>query len=441
MDEPTRRRVLIEVAALAVALALVALGGSSDPRQLEAIDTPTAAARAKAAESAARPVDRTDGLLAVAAPTTTAAAATTTVAADRPLPRFALGLTHTQHSADDWGDPASVASALAVARAAVTIQNQHLMGWGALNPEPVPGQYDWSSLDERVALMRSSGAVPVITLCCAPDWMKGGRPGDTDWSRLEEAPAPGHVHDFAALAVAVARRYPDVRRFIVWNELKGFYDAARNDWAMDRYLELYNAVYDALKQLDPEIAVGGPYVVMDSWSDVRSMSNPSALVGPWGAIDQRSLDAVRSFLAGAHGVDFLVVDGTTATKDAGWIPDPTTALDKLAAVNRWLREQTPLPIWWAEWYVVPPGRGGEAAELVRRALTTLARSGAAAALLWGPQADDDPDRPVLWTDTAAPGGGKATAVAGVFADLAAADLAADGAGVERSGPGAGAPRP
>ena len=73
-------------------------------------------------------------------------------------------------------------------------------------------------------LIADSGVTPVITLCCAPDWMKGGQPGETDWSRLEVAPDPAHFADFAELAADVAKRYPQVKHFIVWNELKGFHD-------------------------------------------------------------------------------------------------------------------------------------------------------------------------------------------------------------------------
>jgi hypothetical protein len=75
-------------------------------------------------------------------------------------------------------------------------------------------------LDSRIALIRRTGGTPVTTLCCVPDWMKGGRPGTTDWSKLEVAPAPGHYADFAALAATIARRYPFVRHFLflVWNE-------------------------------------------------------------------------------------------------------------------------------------------------------------------------------------------------------------------------------
>src|SRR5918998_1013784 len=156
------------------------------------------------------------------------------VTVDRATPagssRLATGVTHAQHSLDPWGDPGAVARGTALLAGAVRYQNQHLMGWGASNPEPAPGVYDWQSLDRRVQLMRDTGAVPVITLCCAPDWMKGGAPGTTDWGRLEVAPLPEHYADFAALARQVARRYPDVRHYQVWNELKGFWDPVANNW-------------------------------------------------------------------------------------------------------------------------------------------------------------------------------------------------------------------
>ncbi len=56
-----------------------------------------------------------------------------------------------------------------------------------------------------------------------PDWMKGGKAGadNTNWSQaaLETAPDRAHYADFAALAATEsAKRYPDVRHFIVWNE-------------------------------------------------------------------------------------------------------------------------------------------------------------------------------------------------------------------------------
>src|SRR5690606_5098493 len=70
------------------------------------------------------------------------------------------GFTHTQYTVD-YGD----AEALRTARSAIAeqrlLQNQHIMGFGVLNPEPSPGRYDFSSLDERIALIRETGGIPV----------------------------------------------------------------------------------------------------------------------------------------------------------------------------------------------------------------------------------------------------------------------------------------
>lgn len=68
----------------------------------------------------------------------------------------------------------------------------------------------------------------------------------------------------------------------MWNELKGFYDERRGRWDYEGYTELYNAVYDALKEVDPGLAVGGPYVVADSWS-APPPGAASTVSGPWGS--------------------------------------------------------------------------------------------------------------------------------------------------------------
>lgn len=75
-------------------------------------------------------------------------------------------------------------------------------------------------------LIRSTGGTPVIKFrcCCAPDWIKGGRPGEAGWRRLEEPLLAQHYDDFAPLAATVARRYRDVRQLQVWNEFKRFWN-------------------------------------------------------------------------------------------------------------------------------------------------------------------------------------------------------------------------
>lgn len=327
-----------------------------------------------------------------------------------------VGVTHGEHSLDAGADQRAVDSAMRVLRDSADLQNQHLMGWGALNPEPAPGQFDWGSLDARIALIGRSGGEPVLTLCCAPDWMKGGEPGTTDWSRLEVAPIPDHYDDFAALAARAAARYPGVRYFQVWNELKGFYDQSANRWDAAAYTDLYNRVYAAVKAVRPDALIGGPYVVMDSWS--QGGSHPSAIAGPWGVLDQRPLDVLEYWLEHARGADFVVVDGKTATRDRGVITDPFTAVGKFAAVNVWLRQRTALPIWWAEWSAVP-GRAlrkpDYQAAVQAAGLRSLALSGAAVALSWQPQAIGDRCDGCLWSDARRPGGGRPTPFASVLA--------------------------
>jgi hypothetical protein len=329
------------------------------------------------------------------------------------------GLTHTEFSAEA-GEPAATASAERVLARQPLLQNQHIMGWGVGNPEPVPGVYDFNDLDRRIDLIRRTDGVPVITLCCAPDWMKGGQPGRTDWSKLEQAPLPEHYQDFADLAGQIAVRYPDVRHFIVWNELKGFFDEEADRWDYEGYTRLYNLVYEAVKRVDPDNQVGGPYPAMVShprgWS-----GSPSQLAGSWGVIDQRSLDVIDYWLDHNAGADFVVFDAATTVHSGRLTTDPFTAIDKFEAITAWLRQRTNLPLWVAEWYVEPRGARWEERYRVAiqaSAMITLARSGVTAAFYWNPQATDGDCRGCLWTDPSSPDGGRSTPMADVLSGFA-----------------------
>jgi hypothetical protein len=321
---------------------------------------------------------------------------------ERPWPGW--GFTHTQVSADH-GDETAVSSVVRALQVQSVAQNQHIMGFGAENPEPDPGTYHFDSLDRRMDLIRRSGGVPVITLCCAPDWMKGGDPGTTDWDTIEDAPLPEHYADFADLSAVIARRYPDVRHFIVWNELKGFFDDENDRWDAAAYTAMYNEVYAAVKAARPDALVGGPYMGMAT-VEVRS-PYASSVRGEWGAIDWRALDVVEYWLAHRAGADFVVVDGHATTEYGA--PDEFAALEKFSAVNGWLRTKTPLPLWWAEWYV---DRGDSDWTTEHRialrtaALIELARSGADTAFYWNPQPDDGGCDVCLWTGTGSADGGR-----------------------------------
>jgi hypothetical protein len=286
------------------------------------------------------------------------------------------------------------------------VQAQAIMGWGVDNPEPSPGQYDFRSLDRRMDFIRRSGGIPVIVLCCAPDWMKGGEPGETDWGRLEDAPRPENFADFAALSATVAKRYPYVRHFLVWNEFKGFFDDELNRWDAKGYTDLYNVVYDAVKAVDPANQVGGPYIDFVS-KPLGSHGSSPLLQGPWGAMDQRSVDAFVYWNLQRKGADFVVVDAH-ATTDQG-APDEFTATQKFAAVNAWLRTQVNVPIWWPEWYVEPARSGWSSEHQVAlrvAAMIELASSGAQTVLYWNPRPRGLGCATCLWTDTSTFDGGQ-----------------------------------
>jgi hypothetical protein len=331
---------------------------------------------------------------------------------------LAVGVVHTQYTAVPWNPSAAVSSAWSILRQGAPFQTVSLMGWGTGNPEPSPGVYDWSTLDDRIGIVRSTGGTPVICLCGAPDWMKGGLAGTTDWSKLDVAPLPSHYGDFANLAVAVARRYPEVRYFEVWNEFKGFYDPSTNAWNYRAYTQLYNAVADALLAYDPTLHVGGPYAPLDVWSDSSAGGHPSSLVGPWGTVDQRALDAIVYWLDNAHHPSFVVVDGGLKTRDGGAQPDPFGATAYFAAVNHWLRARTKLPIWWAEWYANPttigPAQSDEWTALYVASLLQLDVSGTTVATLWDPEQYSDSSTPGLWTSTTTSTGGQPTRLGQVF---------------------------
>ena len=252
------------------------------------------------------------------------------------------------------GDPAAIDQATAYLAASTTYQNQFTYGWGVYNTEPMPGIYNWASLDKRVALMASMQVQPVLTLVSAPDWMNYlakpsntntisavASPGsnisvtlgtpisavsggtsiikadtilvDTDPNREQvfvktavtdgsrvigfradfakphpagtpivwgfsdfkgHPPTEAHFQEFADLAKATALRYPNVLHFKVWSELRGLWVTAncqyknqglrpspycadepgiKNNWDYVAYTNLYNAVYDTLKRVNPNI--------------------------------------------------------------------------------------------------------------------------------------------------------------------------------------------
>ena len=206
--------------------------------------------------------------------------------------------------------------------------------------------------------------------------------------------------NFAKLSALVAQRYPDVKYFQVWNELKGFYNNTLNRWDYEGYTELYNKVYDAVKAVRPDAQLGGPYVVVDTYGPGSGVSHPSTISGPWGIYDQRPLDVIEYWLAHKHGAEFIIVDGGIGHRGGATPADANVALGKFGALHNWIKQRTDLPIWWGEFYPVPNASWSETAQadFALRSVQELKNTGAAVALLWQPDTEGATCLGCLWYD-------------------------------------------
>lgn len=299
------------------------------------------------------------------------------VKVDRSTPaatsHFNVGVTFTGPHWED-GNPQAVARAKELLSTGLKYMNQHIMNWGVGDPEPKPGVYNWTSLDKRIALIRSMHGIPIITLCSAPGWMNSTgeehphRTGPYSWA--DARVTDDHVNDFAELCKKVALRYPDVKYFQIWNEFKGYWDKKTNYWDYVRYTNFYNAVYDTVKSVRPDAKLGGPYYPFD---------------GP----KRKDWIAIDYWLKHKHGADFVCFDGWIAgyppTRSTSEEARKMTLTDYFGRIADQFRARTKLPIWISEfyggWSSNPQFTAANHASCYLHALL----SGISVALLWDPE--------------------------------------------------------
>jgi hypothetical protein len=385
-----------------------------------------------------------------AAPPPPLAPVTITVTSSPPrlLPSaFTTGFTNadtTLYDPWDGNDPTAVSRAKGLVSGGLGLVNTQVMAWGADDPWPdpsQPGPTNWDELDAKVQLALDTGATPVLTLCEAPWWMKGQLNADgtttlltagQEWDDIayNSRVLDDRMDDWLTLVQAVVERYLDtpygVTHFQVWNELKGYYNPATNAWDHDTsagdpsgpnakhgYTYLYNQTYarikataQAMKVFPGSVQVGGPYVVMDTWSSTDT-SNPSDWTTAYGNYDQRSLDVVTYWLANNAGAEFLTLDAGNTNRDAN-ITDAFTAAEKFADIVTWVRGRSNLPVWFAEWYA-DPYSGTDAnydAAVKAYSMLRFLDAGGATLLEWnGVGGGTDAG---LWTSTSTSSGGQPT---------------------------------
>ena len=75
--------------------------------------------------------------------------------------------------------------------------------------DPQDPAYDWSAPNDVLNALHSHGIDVVLQLVGAPSWSNGGKPSNY---------VPASAGSFGSFATAVAREYPWIRKFQIWNE-------------------------------------------------------------------------------------------------------------------------------------------------------------------------------------------------------------------------------
>jgi hypothetical protein len=368
--------------------------------------------------------------------------------------QFSPGITHVDQGLDypmGNNDLNAINNAKSLIKQAFPYENTSIMAWGAPDPWPDPSQPEptnWRYLDSRLKLITSTGGIPILTLSEAPWWMKGQLQANgttrlltaaDEWSdigygsRILDNQMGAWLH----LVQRVAERYMappyNVRYFQVWNELKGYYNPGTNAYdynaspgnpnqpdATHGYTYMYNQVYNRLMQVanklhiaKESIKVGGPYVVMDTWSS-PSQSQLSNIRKAYGIYDERSIDVVLYWLQHKAGAGFITLDSGNSNKDNVNNADPFTSSERFADMTQWLRSLDPtrypgattLPVWFAEWYATPYGNApnNDYNNAIKAyAMLKFLQAGGSVALSWG-WASNGPSDTNIWTTTQAGGG-------------------------------------
>lgn len=128
--------------------------------------------------------------------------------------------------------------------------------------------YDWSGVDRLYDDLRAKGMRPFVELGFTPEALATSPQTIFYWKGNTSHPRPDGWRDLVdAFVRHLESRYgaEEVRRwyFEVWNEpnLSGFWEGADQD----AYFALYDLTARTLKQVDPELKVGGPATAGAAW--------------------------------------------------------------------------------------------------------------------------------------------------------------------------------
>jgi hypothetical protein len=120
--------------------------------------------------------------------------------------------------------------------------------------DPDDPAYRWNpAVDAAVAAARRSGIKVALMVKDTPNWAKGGRPGSLP---------PDRDRDYTDFLIAVAKRYPRVRHWMIWGEPSRNYNWSpfpkHSPQAPRRYATLLDRSYGTLKKRNRRnVVIGG----------------------------------------------------------------------------------------------------------------------------------------------------------------------------------------
>jgi hypothetical protein len=235
---------------------------------------------------------------------------------------------------------------------------RHMLSWRDIAPMkprhpalPSDPAYRWSTTDRVLGALRAHGTTVLVTFYRAPSWANGGRSSSF---------VPSDKSALADFAVAVAKRYPWLRLWEVWNEpnLQSFLKPNSPRLYVRRML---NPTYRALHALSPSNRVAGgataPLSTSSGLSPVtfmRGMRKAHALLDAY-SHHPYPVTPGESPFGFAHGV-------------CRYCKGVLTLANLPALVREVRRDFGPKRIWLTEsgWQTNPPDRAGVSPSLQAR---------------------------------------------------------------------------
>jgi hypothetical protein len=163
------------------------------------------------------------------------------------------------------------------------------VGWRAIQPtEPVPGQepvYNWR-IDEAAAQARDLGLNVIATILSNPEWASMRSADGEHW--YSNGPVdPDHYDDFARFIADMARRYPWITHYELYNEpdnanmMGAESPLAGPYWGLygKEYADMLKVVYPALKEANPEAKLVFGGIAYDGFADPACANTPETCEG------------------------------------------------------------------------------------------------------------------------------------------------------------------